>query len=105
MATDLLCPPDQHRLRKMLGSQIHSELLSSFTHRNAQTEQSKRTKALRFQGRDSSLSKKRKHLFLRWKWIVGSLETAPSSERWEGGSDLPLELGGRGSGWVGVHPG
>lgn len=105
LATYLLCPPEQHRLRKMMGSRIHSELLSSFTHQNAQTEQSNRTKVLRFQGRDSSLSKKRKHLFLRWKWIVGSLETAPSSERWARGSDLSLGLGGRGSGWVGLHPG
>ena len=96
LATDLLCPPDQHRLRKMLGSQTHSELLSSFTHQKAHTEQSNRTKALCSQGRDSSLSKKRKQLFLRWKWIVGSLETAPSSERWDGGSDLPLELGAGG---------
>lgn len=93
LATYLLCPPDQHHLRKMMGSQIHSELLFSFTHQNAQTEQSNRIKALRFQGRDSSLSKKRKHLYLRWKWIVGSVEIAPSSERWDGGSDLPLGLG------------
>lgn len=27
---------------------------------------------------------------------MGSLETAPSSERWDGGSDLPLELGAGG---------
>ena len=34
---------------------------------------------------------------------MGSLEIAPSSERWDGGSDLPLELGEGGvevDGWV-----